>query len=237
MPRLMVSSSAPGCVASRWLACIIIPGVQKPHCTAPCATKASRSASARGSAASPSMVATWRPSQSTANIRQAFTDTPSTTIVHAPHSPSPQPYLVPVRPSTSRIIVSALMSTGTVARVLTPFRVNSMSCLSGMVEHPSRHVVDQFLAVPGAGAHVVDRVHLVAGRFGGPRDGGRVEPLSLERLLGPAGAHRRRRDRAERDAHVRQRAAVENAGDADRDRRDVERGPGAELEEARVVAG
>src|ERR1039457_5319753 len=117
------------------------------------------------------MVVTSRPWQSTANKRQELSDRPSTRMVQAPHSPSPQPYLVPVRPITSRSMSSALMSTRTVARFLTPFRVNSMSCLSDMGEHPLGDVVDHFLAIPGAGADIVDRRHLVARHFGDTVDG------------------------------------------------------------------
>src|SRR5450759_1003743 len=130
------------------------------------------------------MVTTSRSWQSTANMRQELSDRPSTRMVHAPHSPSPQPYLVPVRPTTSRSMSRALMSTRTVARLLTPFRVNSMSCLSDMGEHPFGDVVDQFLAVPGGGADVVDRRHLVARHARDSLDACRIEVPAFQRVLG-----------------------------------------------------
>src|SRR3990167_5470412 len=79
-----------------------MPGVQNPHCTAHLSTNPFFTASAFGSASSPSMVTTSRPLQSTANSRQEFSDAPSTRIVKAPHSPSPQPYFVPGNPRAAR---------------------------------------------------------------------------------------------------------------------------------------
>src|SRR5512133_3713798 len=145
-----------------------MPGVQKPHCTAPCATKDFCTAWASGSRARPSMVVSSRPSQSTANSRQELTERPSTMMVQAPHSPSPQPYLVPVRPTTSRSNSSVLMPAPTRALCFTPLSVKRISVLNGMAQHPFRHVVQQLLAVPGAGPHVVDGLGF--GR-GGPRGG------------------------------------------------------------------
>ncbi len=43
-----------------------------------------------------------RPPRATAGTRQLFTSAPSISTAHAPHSPSPQPSFVPVRPSSSR---------------------------------------------------------------------------------------------------------------------------------------
>ena len=106
-----------GCVSSHDFACITMPGVQNPHWTAPHSTNARSIACPSASRARPSIVVTARPSQSTANIRHAQRDVPSTITVHAPHSPSPHAYLVPVSPNASRSITSALMSTGTVAWV------------------------------------------------------------------------------------------------------------------------
>src|SRR5512138_1258604 len=143
-----------------------------------------------GSRASPSMVVTVRSSQSTANIRHAHFERPSTMIVQAPHSPSPHAYFVPVRLKTSRSIASALIAIGTLARVRTPFSTNSISRLSDIVEHPSCNVEDELAPVPRRGAHVVDRFDLVARHGGDAGDGRVVEPRAFERLLGVRSAHR-----------------------------------------------
>src|SRR5262249_42372894 len=52
------------------------------------------------------MVVVDLPCASEARIWQDLTGWPSTSTVHAPHCPSPQPYLVPVRSSLSRRTVS-----------------------------------------------------------------------------------------------------------------------------------
>ena len=77
------------------------------------------------------MVSTFRPSTSRAGKRQALTARPSTSTVQAPHSPSPQPSLVPVRSSSgprsrsiSRWSARAITCTGE------PFSVKPISvCL------------------------------------------------------------------------------------------------------------
>ena len=48
------------------------------------------------------MVVTERPRTCPNGTRQALTAWPSSRTVHAPHSPSPHPSLVPVRPQSSR---------------------------------------------------------------------------------------------------------------------------------------
>ena len=83
-----------------------LPGVQLPHCAAPCSRNASCSASSapRSRAASdkPSTVRTIRPSTWQIGTRQASTTWPSRITEQAPHSPSPQPSFVPVSPRSSR---------------------------------------------------------------------------------------------------------------------------------------
>ena len=127
---------------------------------------------------------------------------------HAPHSPSPQPYLVPVRPITSRSIASALEPTSTVARCWTPLSVKAISTLSDIGQHPLGHVAQQFEPIPGAGAHVVDRPCVGGHGVGGLANRRRVEAPVLEPRLGAARADRRRRHRPERKPHVAQRAVV-----------------------------
>src|SRR3990172_3163015 len=198
MPRRICSSVAFGFWLRRWVACTTMPGVQNPHCTAHLSTKPFFTASAFGSAASPSMVTTSRPLQSTANSRQELSDAPSTRIVQAPHSPSPQPYFVPVNPSTSRSISRALISTGTVALRATPFSLKLISSLSDICQHPFDDVVDEFLAVPRRGANVGNGLDFVVRRRRDLVDQPRVEFFALYCRLGERGAQRPRRDGAQR---------------------------------------
>jgi len=80
-----------------------MPGEQKPHWIAPASTKARWAGwSVPSTPPSPSMVVTSRPSSRAAGSRQELTASPSTRMVQAPHSPSPQPILVPVSSSLSR---------------------------------------------------------------------------------------------------------------------------------------
>src|SRR3972149_11422011 len=175
-----------------------MPGVQNPHCTAHLSTNPFFTASAFGSAASPSMVTTSRPLQSAANSRQELSDAPSTRMVQAPHSPSPQPYLVPVRPSTSRSRFSALKADGTATRRPTPFRVNSISTFADMAKHPSQDIADQLAPVPIGGAHVADRADVGLRRFDRGVDRGLVQSAALERGLGLRAADRGRGHGADR---------------------------------------
>jgi hypothetical protein len=62
---------------------------------------------------SPSTVSMTAPSASTARIMQELTLLPSMMMVHAPHSPAPQPSLVPVRPTSSRMKRSRVVFTAT----------------------------------------------------------------------------------------------------------------------------
>ncbi len=79
------------------------PGMQKPHCTANWSTKACCSGwSSPSAVARPSIVVTAAPWARAAGTRQDRTATPSRCTVQAPHSPSAQPSLVPVRPTSSR---------------------------------------------------------------------------------------------------------------------------------------
>src|SRR4051794_40364593 len=81
------------------------PGGQKPHWMAPAAAKALNRRTPIGSLASPSTVVTSAPCTDPTVARQAQTVLPSTITVQAPHSPSPHPYLVPRKPSSSRTTV------------------------------------------------------------------------------------------------------------------------------------
>src|SRR5688572_25723817 len=75
--------------------------------------------------------------------RHEFTASPSTSTVHAPHSPSPQPSFVPVSPhssrSTSRRRVSGCAFTATVLRLIFKRIV-----VSGSAGPPDRRLHDLF---------------------------------------------------------------------------------------------
>ena len=77
-------------------------GVQYPHWKACSSARACWTGCNRRPSASPSTVVTERPATSAADVWQASTGVPSTSTVHAAHSPSPQPGLVPVRPRSDR---------------------------------------------------------------------------------------------------------------------------------------
>src|SRR5260221_417993 len=73
-----------------------------PHCAPPCARNACCTALNVPASATPSIVQIFVPSACSAGIRQLLTSAPSISIEHAPHSPSPQPSFVPVKPACSR---------------------------------------------------------------------------------------------------------------------------------------
>src|SRR5450631_1096566 len=178
------------------------PGVQKPHCTAPFLVKLFLRASPIGLVTKPSIVTSSRPSQSTANIRQEFTVSPSTRIVQAPHSPSPHAYLVPVSPIPSRSMSSALIWAATVTRRSTPFSLNVISTVADMDQHPLQDVMDELAPIPVRRAHIADWMNVASGRRQGRFDGSIVERFAFEGSLGLRGPDRRRRHGAEGDADI-----------------------------------
>ena len=212
--------------SSRWLACTIMPGVQKPHCTAPFSTKALRRRCAPLRRPGPRSSPARGRRNRAANIRQELTDAPSTRMVQAPHSPSPQPYLVPVRPSTSRSISSALMpaadARAPLHAVQREARCHSLSDMASSILLSMLRISSR--AVPGAGAHVGDRRGFLGGACGSALGQRGVEHAAFEHRFGAARAHRRRRHRAECDPHVAAAAGrVATRAERDRDRRDVQR--------------
>src|SRR5450432_1680597 len=77
---------------------MIMPGVQKPHCSPWCSRNASCiGCSGAPSAARPSMVLTSCPSAITASVVQDLTALPSRCTTQAPHCEVSQPTWVPVR--------------------------------------------------------------------------------------------------------------------------------------------
>ena len=80
-----------------------IPGVQAPHCAAPCRRNASCKRSKMGGReGKPSIVVMALPSTWPKATRHEQTGTPSIRTVQAPQSPASQPTFVPVKPSCSR---------------------------------------------------------------------------------------------------------------------------------------
>ncbi len=97
------ASLGSGVRASRAVAVIIMPGVQKPHCR-PCSwKKPSCTGCSTPPCSSPSTVATAAPSACTASSVHDLAGTPSTSTVQAPQLVVSQPMCVPVRPATSRM--------------------------------------------------------------------------------------------------------------------------------------
>src|SRR6202043_2166767 len=91
--------------------------------------KACCSACKRLSAAKPSIVVICAPEACNTGIRQLLTKTPSTNTEHEPHSPSPQPSLVPVNPICTRN-TSSNRSMGKAHTVMVfPFTTKGMSDL------------------------------------------------------------------------------------------------------------
>ncbi len=111
--------------SSRSAAAISMPGVQMPHCAAPCSRKARRSRSVSPRGPTPSTVWMTAPSACAVGTRQAHTCSPSRITVQAPQSPASQPILVPVRPSSWRS-VSASDANGAASTVVgCPFSVKA----------------------------------------------------------------------------------------------------------------
>ena len=102
MASTISSREGEGFSCRRAVADMMKPGVQKPHWSAARSTKACCTLVSCPSFASPSTVVMCMPSSSGASTRQALIGLPSTITVQAPHSPAPQPSLVPVRASSSR---------------------------------------------------------------------------------------------------------------------------------------
>jgi len=96
------SSVGSGLLSSSHRAVIIMPGVQKPHCSPWQAAKASCTGSSAARVASPSTVVTRRPSAMTASTVQDLTGVSSSQTTHAPQLDVSQPQCEPVSPSSSR---------------------------------------------------------------------------------------------------------------------------------------
>src|SRR5712671_7320923 len=118
-------------------AVMIMPGVQKPHCSPWCSRNVSCiGCSGAPSGASPSMVLTSWPSAITASVVQDFTALPSRWTTQAPHCEVSQPTWVPVnrrfsrRNWTSRVRGSILALTGL------PFTIMEILAISTLLSVP-----------------------------------------------------------------------------------------------------
>src|SRR4051812_38215088 len=113
-----------------------MPGMQKPHWMAPVSRNASCRRLSRPPSSRPSIVVTSMPPASTARTRQEFTARPSISTVHAPHSPSAQHSLLPVRSRSHRRASSSVSLLDTSTERATSLTVRSTgyrSARSGVI--------------------------------------------------------------------------------------------------------
>src|SRR5208337_5108161 len=101
---------------------MICPDWQYPHCGTSSAIHAACTASA-ALPERPSMVTISLPLTEEMGVTQERRGTPSTYTVQLPHSAMPQPTLVPVNPSSSRMTQSSGVSPSAVTTCFLPFTV------------------------------------------------------------------------------------------------------------------
>src|SRR5258705_5759097 len=106
MPASMSASVGFGLSFRRAATAMIMPDWQKPHCGTWYSSQACCTLCRAPPVARPSMVVICLPSAPATGITQERIAAPSRCTVHAPHWATPQPYLVPVRPTCSRITQS-----------------------------------------------------------------------------------------------------------------------------------
>src|ERR1051325_11155366 len=112
-----------GFLESSDAACMICPDWQYPHCGTCSTTHATCSG---WLPPRPSMVVTFLPAASLAEVWQERTATPSTCTVQAPHRPAPQPNLVPVICRCSRMTQSNGVSLSTSTCLAWPLTVSAI---------------------------------------------------------------------------------------------------------------
>src|SRR5215469_18763050 len=126
---------------------MIMPEVQYPHCIAPSSRKACWTGCRWSPLASPSMVIVDLSATVLTGIWQERRAFPSTSTVHAPHCPSPQPYLLPVRSNCSRKtesrVASGSASTLKVWPLIVSFRLAMNVRLQTSARSWSRPATDQ----------------------------------------------------------------------------------------------
>src|SRR6202167_3652777 len=111
--------------ASKTAALMICPDWQYPHCGTSISIQACCSGCVR-SGEIPSIVVTFFPSARETGATQERTACPSICTVQAPHSAMPQPYLVPVRFSESRMTHSKGVDGGSSTVTGLPLTVNEI---------------------------------------------------------------------------------------------------------------
>src|SRR5262245_17806808 len=102
---------------------MICPGTQYPHCIACLSTNARWTGCNSPPVASPSIVRTFLPATSRTGVMHERTAWPSIKTVHAPHSPSPQPYFVPVNCKSSRSTSSSGLASSVIKDSSRPLTV------------------------------------------------------------------------------------------------------------------
>src|SRR6266849_9619465 len=116
---------------------MIIPGVQNAHWKASASRKACCTGCRRPSFCSPSMVVIDFPTPALTGTWHERRGAPPIRTVHAPHCPSPQPYLLPVKPSSSRKTSNRGVSGG----YLTGYRLSLTSISIGFAMIPPRRKI------------------------------------------------------------------------------------------------
>ena len=113
---------------------MIIPGVQKPHCSPWHSRKASWTGCSSPSVASPSIVVTSAPSAWTASTLQDFTLLPFRCTVQAPQLLVSHPMTVPVLPRRSRRYCTSSMRGSTSSETLAPSTVRLIRVMDDSLE-------------------------------------------------------------------------------------------------------
>ncbi len=122
---------------------MMIPGVQKPHCEPPAATKAAAKR-ARAAGSSPSTVTTDRSATRAIGVTHATRGSPSTSTVQQPHCPwGAQPSFTERTPRRSRRTVSSDSPADAVTTTARPLHVKPVSIAEGIDQEndwPQPHV-------------------------------------------------------------------------------------------------
>ena len=171
------SSDGSGLWSSSQRAVIIMPGVQKPHCSPWQATKPCCTGSSSAPCARPSTVRTSWPSAITASTVHDLTGVPSNHTAHTPQLEVSQPQWVPVSPSSSRRKCTS-SSRGSTSRVYSsPFTV-TVICMSrllslgaggGAAQRPRGELAGEMPLVVDRAALVGGRLAVLRRRSGRPR--------------------------------------------------------------------
>src|SRR5581483_8189937 len=175
------------------------PGVQNPHCSPWHCRNASWIGLSDPSAGDrPSIVVTSDPTAWTANIRHDRTASPSSSTVHAPHTPCSHPRCVPVSSQSSRSVSASVLrgSMSTTRRRPLTVSVTGISSMAGLLEGlgegTGHQVRTDLVTVRRRTVQVVGRVgpaHCELADLGEVRAGDR---RAGEGRFGIGGAQRRR---------------------------------------------